>query len=97
MLIGVFIVTHFAAVFAGNKICNMLSRPVPFVIEKMQNTWKIQLGLSALVGSYFCVLYFQDAFEIYINNELKFSKIVTGRSIQDYDIRAIFADYGIKP
>ena len=31
------------------------------------------------------------AFEIYINNDNKYSKLRTGRNIEDYDIRAIFS------
>ena len=37
------------------------------------------------------------AFEIYIEDELVFSKLETGRQVTEADIKAIFGPYGITP
>ena len=37
------------------------------------------------------------AFEIYIDGDLVYSKLETGRQITEGDIRAIFEPYGVTP
>ena len=56
-------------------------------------------GLGAMFfGSQFQAALLQTgAFEIYIDGELAFSKLQTGRQINNYDIKEIFGPLGIEP
>ena len=56
-------------------------------------TWIPTLSMGAL---YIYSFLNSGAFEVYINENLEFSKLVTGRMITEWDIRAIFSKYGVK-
>ena len=88
-MVGIFVII----LLIGDKICTMTGQPVHYIIKNLQASMMIQIPMIIVV---ICLIYpaFEaGAFEVYINRELKFSKLRTLRMMEDYDIRAIFTPY----
>ena len=73
-----------------------LGRPVPEAVKGMQESpWMYSLGAFFFGSQLQAGLLQTGAFEIYVNDQLVFSKLESGRMINDYDIKEIFEPFGI--
>ena len=70
---------------------------MPEAIKSIQESkWMYSIGAFFIGSQISAGLLQTGAFEIYINDELAFSKLETGRQVTEGDIRAIFEPYGIR-
>ena len=83
-------------VWFGDKLFAALGRPMPEAVKAMQESpWMYSLGAFFLGSQLQAGLLQTGAFEIYVNDELVFSKLQTGNMIRDQDVKRIFEPFGI--
>ena len=69
---------------------------MPEAIKSIQESkWMYSIGAFFIGSQISAGLLQTGAFEIYIDDELVFSKLETGRQVTEGDIRAIFEPYGL--
>ena len=69
-------VSFVIAVAFGDKVCAAMGQPVPQMLADMQQSkWLYSLGAFFLGSQIQSALLQTGAFEIYINDDLKFSKL----------------------
>ena len=100
-LLGYVRMMLFGMIFAGDMIVSALFGNAPPTLARdiaaniKEN--KIQFGLMAFFGISVAqnALLTSGAFEMYINDELKFSKLNSGRMATIHDVNSIFAEENV--
>ena len=78
-LISIIQYAFFALILIGETIFNMLGLPVEGIKKLQENKWMYIMGSMFICNTIKNGLTQTGAFEVYINNNLAFSKLETGR------------------
>ena len=71
----------------GDQVCGWIGKPVPQMLTEMQeNKWSWLIGSFFIGNGIATSLRSTGAFEIYVNNDLVFSKLETGEHVNAYQL-----------
>ena len=95
--IGFLQMTIFAIIFMGNGITDAIGisdwNSIKYIAE---NKMSVGFGTFFLCNNIAASCMQTGAFEVFIDGELKFSKLETGGMPNVRQLNAIFADYGVR-